>query len=62
MPPQVPCTPVIQYTDAPSAIVGAGTGVTAFPAQVSLSATWDEALARRKARAQGYEAFRKHAT
>jgi beta-glucosidase len=60
MPPQVPCTPVIQYTDAPSAIVGAGTGVTAFPVQVGLSATWDEALARRKAKAQGYEAFHKH--
>jgi beta-glucosidase len=60
MPPQVPCTPVIQYTDAPSAIVGAGTGVTAFPVQVGLSATWDEALARRKAKAQGFEAFNKH--
>lgn len=60
MPPQVPCTPVIQYTDAPSAITGAGTGVTAFPVQVGLSATWDEALARRKAKAQGYEAFHKH--
>ena len=60
MPPQVPCTPVIQYTDAPSAIAGAGTGVTAFPVQVGLSATWDEALARRKAKAQGYEAFHKH--
>jgi beta-glucosidase len=60
MPPQVPCTPVIQYTDAPSAITGAGTGVTAFPAQVSLSATWDTRLARRKAKAQGYEAFHKH--
>jgi beta-glucosidase len=60
MPPQVPCTPVIQYTDAPSAITGAGTGITAFPVQVSLSATWDETLARRKGKAQGYEAFHKH--
>jgi beta-glucosidase len=53
MPPQVPCTPVIQYTDGPTAVVGAGTGITAFPAQVALSATWDEALARRKGQAQG---------
>jgi hypothetical protein len=60
MPPQVPCTPVIQYTDAPTAIVGAGTGVTAFPSQTALSATWDEDLARRKGQAQGYEAFHKH--
>lgn len=60
MPPQVPCTPVIQYTDGPSAIVGAGSGITAFPAQVALSATWDEQLARRKGQAQGYEAFHKH--
>jgi beta-glucosidase len=60
MPPQVPCTPVIQYTDGPTAVVGAGTGITAFPAQVALSATWDEKLARRKGRAQGYEAFHKH--
>jgi beta-glucosidase len=60
MPPQVPCTPVIQYTDGPTAVVGAGTGITAFPAQVALSATWDEALARRKGQAQGYEAFHKH--
>jgi beta-glucosidase len=60
MPPQVPCTPVIQYTDGPTAVVGAGTGITAFPANVALSATWDEALARRKGQAQGYEAFHKH--
>jgi beta-glucosidase len=60
MPAQVPCTPVIQYTDSPSAIVGAGTGITAFPAQIALSATWDEALSRRKGKAQGYEAFHKH--
>ncbi len=39
MPPQVPCTPVIQYTDGPTAVVGAGTGVTAFPSQIALSAT-----------------------
>jgi beta-glucosidase len=60
MPPQVLCTPIIQYTDSPSAIVGAGTGVTAFPAQVGLSTSWDGSLARRKAKAQGYEAFHKH--
>ena len=31
-PAQVPCTPIIQYTDGPAAISGGGTGVTAFPA------------------------------
>jgi beta-glucosidase len=45
MPVQVPCTPTIQYTDAPSAIAGAGAGVTAYPANVSLSSSWDTALA-----------------
>ena len=61
MPPQVPCTPVIQYTDGPSSVVsGAGPNVTAFPAPVALSATWNEALAEQKSTAQAFEAFRKH--
>ncbi|MDG4825520.1 glycoside hydrolase family 3 C-terminal domain-containing protein [Asanoa sp. WMMD1127] len=59
MPAQVPCTPTIQYTDAPSAIAGAGAGVTVFPANVSLSASWDTALARAKGVAMGHEAWRK---
>ncbi|MEV0621400.1 glycoside hydrolase family 3 C-terminal domain-containing protein [Nonomuraea sp. NPDC050404] len=59
MPPQVPCTPTIQYTDAPSAIAGAGAGVTVFPANVSLSSSWDRALAREKGAAIGHEAWRK---
>jgi beta-glucosidase len=60
MPVQVPCTPVIQYTDGPAAIVGAGTGVTAFPAPVALSASWNVDLAFTKGAAQAYEAFFKH--
>jgi beta-glucosidase len=60
MPAQVPCTPVIQYTDGPAAIVGAGQGVTAFPAPVALSASWNADLAREKGAAQAYEAFHKH--
>ena len=60
MPVQVPCTPVIQYTDGPAAVSGAGPGMTAFPGQTALSATWDTDLARRKGKAQGYEAFHKH--
>jgi beta-glucosidase len=61
MPLQVPCTPVIQYTDGPSSVVsGAGPNVTAFPAPVALSATWSEALAEQKGKAQALEAFRKH--
>ena len=61
MPAQVPCTPVIQYTDGPSSVVsGAGPNITAFPAQTTLAATWDPDLARRKGKAQAYEAFHKH--
>ena len=47
---QVPCTPTIQYTDAPSAIAGAGAGVTAYPANVSLSAAWDTGARPREGR------------
>lgn len=60
LPVQVPCTPIIQYTDGPASVSGAGGGVTVFPAPVALSATWDEALAREKGKAQAFEAFRKH--
>jgi beta-glucosidase len=59
-PEQVPCTPVIQYTDGPAAVSGGGSGITAFPAQISLTASWDEALSRLKGQAHGYEAFYKH--
>jgi beta-glucosidase len=59
MPAQVPCTPAIQYTDAPSAIAGAGAGVTVYPANVSLSSSWDRALAYEKGVAMGHEAWRK---
>jgi beta-glucosidase len=58
LPAQVPCTPFIAYADGPTAVV-AGTGVTAFPSQTALAATFDPDLARRKGRAQGYEAFHK---
>lgn len=58
-PEQLPCTPVIQYTDGPTAINGAGSGITAFPVQVALSATWDPDLAREKGFAHGQEAFGK---
>jgi len=59
-PPQVACAPFIQYTDSPNAVTSRGvTGVTAFPAQIALAATWDEGLAREKGQAHGYEAFYK---
>ena len=59
-PVQVACAPLIQYTDGPQAVVsGAGPDITAFPAQVALSATWDPALARSKGQAHGSEAFDK---
>ncbi|MDT0165459.1 glycoside hydrolase family 3 C-terminal domain-containing protein [Actinotalea sp. AC32] len=59
MPEQVPCTPTIQYTDAPSFITGAGPGVTLFPANISLGATWDRELAHEKGDAIAHEAWRK---
>ncbi len=60
VPPQVPCTPFIQYTDSPNAVTSRGvTGITAFPAQIALAATWDEDLSREKGQAHGYEAFYK---
>jgi beta-glucosidase len=57
---QVPCTPIIQYTDGPAAISGGGSGITAFPSQTALAATWDTILSRAKGKAHGYEAFHKH--
>jgi len=59
-PAQLPCTPVIQYTDGPAALSGAGPGMTAFPGHTSLSSSWDAGLARRKGQAFGFEAFHKH--
>lgn len=60
LPPQVPCTPFIQFTDSPVAVTSRGvTNTTAFPAQIALAATWDEDLSRQKGQAQGYEAFYK---
>ena len=60
VPPQVSCAPFIQYTDSPNAVTSRGvTNTTAFPAQIALAATWDEALGRLKGQAHGYEAFYK---
>jgi len=59
-PEQVDCAPYIQYTDGPSTVVsGAGAGVTVFPAQIGLAATWDQALAGEKGAAYAWEAFYK---
>jgi beta-glucosidase-like glycosyl hydrolase len=59
-PAQVPCTPVIQYTDGPTSISGAPGTVTAFSSQTTLASTWDTVLARLKGKAYGYEAFMEH--
>ncbi|MDX1418266.1 MAG: glycoside hydrolase family 3 C-terminal domain-containing protein, partial [Candidatus Promineifilaceae bacterium] len=60
LPEQVPCTPFVQFTDSPNAVTSRGvTGITAFPAQIALAATWDEDLSRLKGQAHGYEAFYK---
>jgi len=59
-PVQVDCAPFIQYTDGPSTVVSsAGAGVTVFPAQIGLAATWDQVLAREKGAAYAWEAFYK---
>ncbi|WP_208544828.1 beta-glucosidase [Rathayibacter festucae] len=57
-PVQVPCTPLVTYTDGPDG-VRFTEGVTAFPAPISVAATWNTALAEQKGAAQGAEAFDK---
>src|SRR3954451_18118226 len=57
---QVPCTPVIQYTDGPFGVDSGATGVTAFPVPIAQTASWDRRLSYDKGRAQADEAFRTH--
>jgi beta-glucosidase len=57
-PAQVACTPTVVYTDGPDGIRGT-TGVTAFPAQISLASTWNEELSYDKGTAQAEEGFDK---
>ncbi|MER7930032.1 glycoside hydrolase family 3 C-terminal domain-containing protein [Streptomyces sp. NPDC096057] len=57
-PAQLPCTPNVTYTDGPDTVRGS-TGVTGFPAQIGLAASWNTNLAYDKGKAQGDEAFRK---
>src|SRR5262249_4043169 len=57
---QVPCTPVIQYTDGPWGVDSGATGVTAFPVPIAQTASWDRRLSFAKGRAQADEAFRAH--
>src|SRR5690349_512178 len=59
-PAQLPCTPVIQYTDGPWGVDSGATGVTAFPVPIAQTASWDRAISRQKVTAQGTEAFQKH--
>jgi beta-glucosidase len=56
-PAQVPCTPTVVYTDGPD-YVRLTQGVTNFPAQIDLAATWDPGIAYQKGAAQADEAFR----
>jgi len=56
-PAQVPCTPKVVYSDGPDYVRGAS-GVTIFPAQLSLASSFDTDLAYAKGKAQGDEAFR----
>ncbi|WP_100059429.1 glycoside hydrolase family 3 C-terminal domain-containing protein [Leifsonia xyli] len=56
-PAQVPCTPKVVYSDGPDYVRGAS-GVTIFPAQLSLASSFDADLAYAKGKAQGDEAFR----
>ncbi|WP_426592376.1 beta-glucosidase [Cellulomonas sp. McL0617] len=55
-PVQVDCTPKVVYTDGPDYVRGS-TGVTIFPDQIGLAATFDEQLAFDKGAAQADEAF-----
>jgi beta-glucosidase len=55
-PAQVPCTPTVAYSDGPDYVRGPA-GVTVFPAQIALAATWNEQLAYAKGAAQADEAF-----
>ena len=57
-PVQLRCTPEVVYTDGPEG-VRAPAGVTTFPSQISLAATWSTQLARAKGTAMGDEAFDK---
>jgi beta-glucosidase len=57
---QVPCTPIIQYTDGPWGVDSGATGVTAFPVPIAQTASWDAGLSREKGKAQASEAFQKH--
>lgn len=56
-PAQVPCTPTVVYTDGPDYVRGS-TGVTVFPSQIALGASFDTSLSYAKGKAQGDEAFR----
>lgn len=56
-PAQVPCTPTVVYTDGPD-YVRLTQGVTNFPAQIDLAATWNSGLAYQKGAAEADEAFR----
>ena len=57
-PVQVDCTPTVVYTDGPDGIRGVS-GVTAFPSQIALGATFNASLAYDKGAAQGREGFEK---
>ncbi|MDO9397047.1 MAG: glycoside hydrolase family 3 N-terminal domain-containing protein, partial [Herbiconiux sp.] len=57
-PEQVACTPTIVYTDGPDG-VRFTEGVTAFPAQIALAASWNADLAFDKGAAQAAEAWDK---
>lgn len=50
---------IIQYTDGPAAVSGAGSGITAFPTQIALTASWHLALGEQKGQAHAWEAFYK---
>ena len=53
----MPCTPTVVYTDGPD-YVRLTQGVTNFPAQIDLAATWNPGLAYQKGAAEADEAFR----
>ena len=56
-PVQVPCTPTVVYTDGPD-YVRLTSGVTIFPSQIDLAATWSTQVTYAKGKAEADEAFR----
>jgi beta-glucosidase len=59
-PPQVACTPVIQYADGPWEVTGVPGITTGFPVPIAETAGWDRRSSFAKGQAMGDEGFQEH--